>query len=79
MGIGALHRCPRTTKPEAGHKIYPYLLRGMEITRPNQVWRWNHLHPDGAWLRLSGLGARMVSLGVEFSLIVGTENSLAGA
>src|SRR5258708_31225270 len=24
--------------PEPGHKIYPYLLRGMEITRPNQVW-----------------------------------------
>jgi transposase InsO family protein len=30
--------CPRTTKPEPGHKIYPYLLRGMEIVRPNQVW-----------------------------------------
>ena len=29
---------PRTTKPEPGHKIYPYLLRGIEITRPNQVW-----------------------------------------
>jgi hypothetical protein len=29
---------PRTTKPEPGHKIYPYLLRGMEIVRPNQVW-----------------------------------------
>jgi transposase InsO family protein len=29
---------PRTTKPEPGHKIHPYLLRGMEITRPNQVW-----------------------------------------
>jgi len=38
MGIEALYRRPRTTKPEPGHKIYPYLLRGMEITRPNQVW-----------------------------------------
>jgi putative transposase len=38
MGIEALYRRPRTTKPEAGHKIYPYLLRGMEIVRPNQVW-----------------------------------------
>src|SRR3989475_9414832 len=37
MGIEALYRPPRTTKPEPGHKIYPYLLRGMEITRPNQV------------------------------------------
>ena len=34
----ALYRRPRTTKPEPGHKIYPYLLRGMAITRPNQVW-----------------------------------------
>jgi putative transposase len=38
MGIEALYRRPRTTKPEPGHKIYPYLLRGLEITRPNQVW-----------------------------------------
>jgi putative transposase len=38
MGIEALYRRPRTTKPEPGHKIYPYLLRGLEIMRPNQVW-----------------------------------------
>ncbi len=38
MGIEALYRRPRTTKPAAGHKIYPYLLRNMEIKRPNQVW-----------------------------------------
>jgi putative transposase len=38
MGIEALYRRPRTTKPEPGHKIYPYLLRGLEIARPNQVW-----------------------------------------
>ena len=38
MGIEVLYRRPRTTKPELGHKIYPYLLRGMEIARPNQVW-----------------------------------------
>ena len=38
MGIEALYRRPRTTKPEPGHKIYPYLLRGMAIARPNQVW-----------------------------------------
>jgi putative transposase len=38
MGIEALYRRPRTTKPEPGHKIYPYLLRGMGIVRPNQVW-----------------------------------------
>ena len=38
MGIEALYRRPRATKPELGHKIYRYLLRGMAITRPNQVW-----------------------------------------
>jgi putative transposase len=38
MGIEALYRRPRTTKPEPWHKIYPYLLREMEVTRPNQVW-----------------------------------------
>jgi putative transposase len=38
MGIEALYRRPRTTKPTPGHTIYPYLLRGMEVTRPNQVW-----------------------------------------
>ena len=38
MGIEALYRRPRTTKPEPGHKIYPYLLRDLEIARQNQVW-----------------------------------------
>jgi len=38
MGIEALYRRPRTTKPGPGDKIYPYLLRGLSITRPNQVW-----------------------------------------
>ena len=32
MGIEALYRCPRTTKPEPGHTVYPYLLRGLDIT-----------------------------------------------
>ena len=54
MGIEALYRRPRTTKPEPGHKIYPYLLRGLAITRPNQVWAIGHyLHRDGARLRLT--------------------------
>jgi putative transposase len=38
MGIAALGPKPRTTKPAPGHKIYPYLLRGLTIARPNQVW-----------------------------------------
>src|ERR1700759_1522980 len=38
MGVEALYRRPRTSKPAPGHKIYPYLLRDMAVTRPNQVW-----------------------------------------
>src|SRR3954467_9571414 len=38
MGLEALYRKPNTSKPAPGHKIYPYLLRGMTIDRPHQVW-----------------------------------------
>jgi putative transposase len=38
MGIEAIYRRPNTSKPMPGHKIYPYLLRNMPVTRPNQVW-----------------------------------------
>ena len=38
MGIAAIHARRRTTRPAPGHKIYPYLLRNVEIVRPNQVW-----------------------------------------
>ena len=38
IGIEALYRKPNTSKPAPGHKIYPYLLRGLAITRPDQVW-----------------------------------------
>jgi len=63
---------PRTTKPETGHKIYPYLLRGKEITLPNKVWGHGHyvlfkhffffffFFPprDGAWLGYVAVVAR---------------------
>ncbi|OGG96367.1 MAG: hypothetical protein A2527_02055 [Candidatus Lambdaproteobacteria bacterium RIFOXYD2_FULL_50_16] len=38
MGLEAVYPRPRTSKPQPGHKIYPYLLRGLKINRPNQVW-----------------------------------------
>ena len=60
IGMEALYRRPRTTKPEPGHKIYPYLLRdGGHAAEPG-VGDGHHLHPDGAWLRLSGCRARLV-------------------
>jgi putative transposase len=38
MGLKAIYRRPRTSRPAPGHKVYPYLLGGLKITRPNQVW-----------------------------------------
>ena len=38
LGLQVIYRRPRTSKPAPGHKVYPYLLGGMEITGPNQVW-----------------------------------------
>ena len=37
MAIEAIYRRPNTSKPAPGHRIYPYLLRGQAITRPNQL------------------------------------------
>ena len=53
MRIEAIYRRPNTSKPAPGHKIYPYLLRKLAVTRPNQVWATdNHLRSDGTRLRL---------------------------
>ncbi len=38
MGLEAIYPKHRTTVVDPEHRIYPYLLRGMEIVRPNQVW-----------------------------------------
>ena len=38
MGLRAIYRRPKTSQPGPGHKVYPYLLGAMAITRPNQVW-----------------------------------------
>ena len=38
MGIEAIYRRRNTSKPAPGHKIYPYLLQGVTVERPNQVW-----------------------------------------
>jgi putative transposase len=38
MGLKAIYRRPRTSPPGKGNKIYPYLLKGLRIDRPNQVW-----------------------------------------
>ena len=38
MGLAVIYRRPRTSRPAPGHKVFPYLLGGMEVTRPNLAW-----------------------------------------
>jgi putative transposase len=38
MGIEALYRKPNTSRRHPGHTVHPYLLRGLSVVRPNQVW-----------------------------------------
>ncbi len=64
MGLRALYPKPRTSQPGVGHTVYPYLLRGLSIERPNQVWatdirggprnldrllRWDPDQGEGVW------------------------------
>ena len=49
MGLRAICPQPKTSKPGPGHRIYPYLLRGLEVQRPNQVWA-----SDITYIRLRG-------------------------
>ena len=62
MAIEALYRRPNTSKPAPGHKVYPYLLRKLAVTRPNQVWATDitYVPPFGRSLRdrLPGNGWR---------------------
>jgi putative transposase len=54
MGIQALGPKPNTSKPGKGHKVYPYLLRKLDITRPNQVWAMDitYIPVQGGYLYL---------------------------
>ncbi len=38
MGLAAIYQAPRTSAPHPAHRIYPYLLKGLAIDRPNRVW-----------------------------------------
>jgi putative transposase len=38
MGLEAVYKRPKTSQPHPAHPVFPYLLKGMEITRSNQVW-----------------------------------------
>jgi len=38
MGLEVIYQAPRTSTPHPAHRVYPYLLKGLAIDRPNQVW-----------------------------------------
>jgi putative transposase len=38
LGLAGMAPGPHTSRPQPGHRVYPYLLRGVEVVRPNQVW-----------------------------------------
>jgi putative transposase len=47
MGLEAIYRRPNTSKPAPGHRIYPYLLRGLTIDHPNMCGR--PISPTSRW------------------------------
>ncbi len=49
LGLAGMAPGPATRRPHPQHEVYPYLLRGVEVTRPNQVWS-----TDITYIRLSG-------------------------
>jgi putative transposase len=65
MGLETIYPKPRLSRPDAGHKIYPYLLRGVAIERPNQVWS-----SDITYVRLRGGYVYLVAIMDWFSRYV---------
>jgi putative transposase len=65
MGIEAIYPKPRLSDPAPGHRIYPYRLRGLAITRPNQVWS-----TDITYIRLRSGFAYLVAILDWFSRYV---------
>ncbi len=57
MGLAGMAPGPATSKPNPGHKVYPYLLRGVAVTRPNQVWS-----TDITYIRLARGFAYLVAI-----------------
>jgi len=57
MGLAGMAPGPATSKPHPRHKVYPYLLRGVEVARPNQVWS-----TDLTYIRLARGFAYLVAI-----------------
>jgi putative transposase len=65
MGLAAIYPKPKLSQAAAGHRIYPYLLRGVRIERVNQVWS-----RDITYIRLIGGFVYLVAVGDWFSRFV---------
>ena len=65
MGLQALYPKPNLSKPGKNHKIYPYLLRGIKINKPNQVWS-----TDITYIRLAEGWAYLIAIIDWFSRYV---------
>ncbi len=65
MGIAAVYPKPRLSQPGEGHKIYPYLLEGVEVSRVNQVWS-----TDITYIRMAGGFVDLVAVMDWFSRFV---------
>ena len=67
MGIEAIYRRPNTSKPAPGHKVCPYLLRGVKIDRPNQLWAMDisYIPMRRGFVYLAGGRSRVTVLGVR--------------
>ena len=77
MGIEALYRKPNTSKPAPGHKIYPYLLRKLPITRPNDGVRQRFQQPccladpigQGGALQIDAVALEDLPLAIERQMV----------
>ncbi len=56
MGIEALYRRPNTSRPQLGHPVFPYLLRGLAINRASRSGPWISYDSDAQSLRIPGGG-----------------------
>ena len=56
MGIEALYRRPKTTKRHPQHRVYPYLIRNLPITRANQVWAMDIVRHEAPCKRVEVIG-----------------------
>lgn len=65
MGLASMAPGPATSKPHPKHKVYPYLLRGVVVTRPNQVWP-----TDVTYIRLAHCFAYLVAIIDRYSRCV---------